>query len=256
MPAARSLPQASVVTNRRFALAALLATVVAGCGAGSGEPGASSLTTQIPAASPTASPPVGGTGGGGTGGGGTGGGGTGGGTGGGGGGSGGGGANTVVYQWQDATDRSGNGVQDLLTSSYRAVVAVTLTKTDTYAYDIKATAAVSATFTEDYTSNCSHYTDDASGSGTVSGQGGLQAGDVGETYEFFIDLLGATGTNHTVRDDSPCNGPNYADDPEWPVPPVHVSASDSVADPHHIWGTMAIPRDGGTESVTWDFVLP
>jgi hypothetical protein len=262
MPSGRCLPEDPDMIDRRFAFATLLAAVIAGCGGGSGGPGASPVATttavstdpgaptgtgpdQSLPAGPTASPPGGGIGGG-IGGGGT----------GGGGGIGGGGPNTVVYQWQDRTDRSGNGVSDVITTSYKAIVNVTLTKTDIYAYEIAASAAVSATFTEDYKSSCSHYTDDASGSGTVSGQGGLQAGEIGEAFEFYVDLLGATGTNHTVRDDSPCGGPNYADSPEWPVPPVHVTGGDTIADPHHIAGSASIPRPGGTETVTWDFTLP
>ena len=237
------LPDDADVTDRRFVLAALLAAVIAGCGGGSTGPGASPIPTATATPTVSATPldtPAGTGGGGGSGG----------------GGSGGGGSNTVVYQWQDQTDRSGNGVTDVLTSSYKAVVQVTLTKTDTYAYEISASADVRATFTEDYRSNCSHYTDDASGAATVTGQGGLQTGDVGEAYEFYIDLLGATGSNSTVRDDSPCGGPNNAETTEWPVPPVHVAGTDTVSDPHHVAGTALIPREGGTETVTWDFTLP
>jgi hypothetical protein len=195
-----------------------------------------------PTPTPTASPSIGGAGGGGV-------------TGGGGGAGGaGGGGNTVTYMWTETVDRSAPGVFDIVHQEYKAVAQVTLTHVDIYSWEITGRAEVSGVFTEDFKSDCAHYTDDAAGRGTVDVTGGLEASD--GAYQFYVDILGATGTNATVRDDSACGGPNNAETTEWSIGSTTQGGDGDYTDIHHITGTWTRPREGGTETLTWDLTLP
>jgi hypothetical protein len=221
----------------------IIGALLVACGGGGGGTPASQASTPTP--TPTASATVGGavpSGGGGSGG-----------SGGPGGGSGGGG-NTVTLAWSENVDRSGSGATDLVTQDYKAVARLTLTRVDVGSWTIAGQALVSGSFKEDYKSDCSHYTDNASGSGTVDVSGGLEAVD--GSYQFHLDILGVTGSNATVRDDSPCGGPNNAETTEWPIARANSGGDGTYTDLHHITGTWTKPRTGGNETLSWDLALP
>ena len=170
------------------------------------------------------------------------------------GGSGGAGSSIVTLAWTEKADRSGSGATDLVTQDYKAVAHLTLTRVDVGAWTITGRADVSGSFKEDFKSDCAHYTDNASGSGTVDVSGGLEAVD--GSYQFHLDILGVTGSNATVRDDSPCGGPNNAETTEWTIAPASPGGDGTYADLHHITGTSTKLRTGGDETLTWDLSLP
>ncbi len=170
------------------------------------------------------------------------------------GGPGGGGGNTVTLAWTENVDRSGSGATDLVSQTYKAVAQLTLTRVDVGSWTITGQAVVNGSFKEDFKSNCSHYTDNASGSGTVDVSGGLEAAD--GSYQFNLDILGATGSNATVRDDSPCGGPNNAETTEWPIAEANSGGDGTYTDLHNITGTWTKPRTGGNETLTWDLAPP
>lgn len=211
-------------------------------------PGASSEPTPSPSPSPSSSPspsPSVITGGGGGGGGGA----------SGGVGGGGGGTNSAVRRWSETVDRSGGGVQDVVHQEYEAAIRFSLTLTDASSgsYDITGRADITSAFTEDMKSACSHYTDDASGSGSTDVRGGLEARD--GMYQFHLEVDGLTGSNNTVRDDSPCSGPNNRETTEWPIAPI-TCFGEGTHSGKHLVGSMSTPREGGQDVCSWDFTLP
>ena len=216
----------------------IIGALLVACGGGGGGTPVGQSSTPTPTA--TASATVGGSSGvGGSGG---------------AGGAGGAGSSTVTLAWTEKVDRSGSGATDLVTQDYKAVAHLTLTRVDVGAWTITGRADVSGSFKEDFKSDCAHYTDNASGSGTVDVSGGLEAVD--GSYQFHLDILGVTGSNATVRDDSPCGGPNNAETTEWTIAPANSGGDGTYTDLHHITGTSTKPRTGGNETLNWDLSLP
>jgi hypothetical protein len=180
--------------------------------------------------------------------------------GGGGGGGAGGGDSSVTREWSETVTESGGGVRSVIHQEYKAVVRVTLTKVDIHAWTITGQATITAAFTSDYESRMTtplgpcnvHYTDDASGGGTVAVEGGLEASD--GTYQFHVNIPGLDGTNDTVRDDSGCNGSNNRETTPWSVAPDLVGGSGQYTG-SSISGSFTKPREGGQDAATWRFTL-
>jgi hypothetical protein len=188
----------------------------------------------------------------------------GGGGGGGGPGAGGGGVDgSITRTWSESVTQTGDGFSSVVTQQYTAVVQVNLTKVDVGGWEITGPATVTSSFTSDVTKRLAtllgapcdvHYTDDASGAGTVTVTGGLEAID--GFYQFFVDIPGVDGSNATVRDDSACDGPNDHETTLWQVAPMTAGGSGDFTDPGQISGSSSAPRPGGEDTVTWSFTLP
>jgi hypothetical protein len=179
---------------------------------------------------------------------------------GGGGGTGGGAGSSITRAWSETVKDSGGGTTSVIHQEYKAAVRLTLTKVDIGNYEITGTASISGVFTSDYTSQqtsvlgpCNvHYTDNASGGGSVAVDGGLEARD--GFYQFTVNIPGLDGSNDTVRDDSGCNGTNIRETTPWSVAPDRVGGSGEYTG-NAISGTTSRPRQGGQDVTTWSFTL-
>lgn len=170
---------------------------------------------------------------------------------------------SITRKWSERVTQSGDGFSSEITQQYMAVVQVTLTNVDIGGWEITGRADVTSSFTSDATSRMTtllgapcntHYTDDASGSGTVTVTGGLEARD--GFYQFYVDIPAVDGSNDTVRDDSDCDGPNYREITPWPVGPITAAGNGDVTDPDVITGSSSEPREGGEDTITWSFSIP
>jgi hypothetical protein len=169
---------------------------------------------------------------------------------------------TIARKWSESVTQTGSGTSSVITQQYTAVARVSLRKVDEGAWTITGTATISSTFTSDWKSNqatalgpCSaHYTDNASASGTVDVEGGLEAGD--GFYQFYVSIPGVDGSNATVRDDSGCNGPNNQETTPWSAAPITASGSGDMTNERIISGSSSEPRQGGEDTLTWSFTLP
>jgi hypothetical protein len=166
----------------------------------------------------------------------------------------------IRVRWSESVTQSGGGVSSVITQTYTAVVAVTLTGGDPGSWTITGTADITGTYTSNYESRTTtplgpcnvHYTDNASGGGKVDiVDGGLEARD--GFYQFYVNIPGLDGSNSTVRDDSGCNGPNNRETTVWSIAPTTKGGSGEFTDPGHISGSHSEPREGGEDTVTWDF---
>ena len=179
------------------------------------------------------------------------------------GGAGGAGGNTVTRKWSESVTQSGAGMSSVVTQQYTAIVQVTLTSEGPGAWTFTGSADITAAFTSDYQARkadilgaaCNvHYTDDASASGTVQIDGGLNASD--GFYQFHVNIPGIdTGTNETVRDDSDCDGPNNSETTPWSAAQISAQGSGEYTG-SSISGSESTPREGGEDTVTWSFTLP
>jgi hypothetical protein len=168
----------------------------------------------------------------------------------------------VTRTWSETVEVSGDGVQSVTHQSYSAVVHLTMTGEDG-TWTFTGTADITAAFTSNYSAQkadilgapCDvHYTDDASASGTVQIDGGLEASD--GFYQFFVNIPGVdTGTNNTVRNDSDCGGPNTIDSTPWSAAPISASGSGEYTGTT-ISGSSSVPTTGGEDKVTWSFTIP
>lgn len=178
------------------------------------------------------------------------------------GGAGGGPGGTVVVKWSERVTQTDVGMSSVITQTYSAIVRLSLTKVDIGSWTLAGRADITATFTSDYQSHMSsslgpcdvHYTDDAAGAGSVDVvDGGLEARD--NAYQFYVSIPGLDGSNDTVRDDSGCFGSSNHETTPWPVAPTSPGGSGDYTDPTHIVGSSSKPRQGGEDTVTWDFTL-
>lgn len=170
---------------------------------------------------------------------------------------------SIIRRWSESVTQSGDGFSSVVTQQYTALVQVTLTKVDFGGWEITGPAEVTSSFTSDVTRRLAtvlgapcnvHYTDAASGTGTVTVTGGLEARD--GFYQFRVDIPGVDGGNDTVRNDSACDGPNDRETTLWQVAPITAGGSGDFADSDHISGSSSEPREGGEDTVTWSFTLP
>ena len=167
-------------------------------------------------------------------------------------------------KWSERVVQSGVGDSSVITQAYTATILVSLTDAGPGGWTLAGRADITSTFTSDFVGNritiqgapCKvHYTDDASNSGTVDVEGGLEARD--GFYQFHVDVPGLDGgSNNTVRDDSPCGGPNDLETTEWSVAPTTPGGNGDLIDPLHISGSSSQPREGGEDTITWSFTLP
>jgi hypothetical protein len=171
-------------------------------------------------------------------------------------------AGSITRSWSESVTQRGSGTSSVITQRYTATVDVTLTKVDEGAWTIAGTADIESAFTSDWVSQqtstlgpCNvHYTDDATASGTVDVEGGLEAYD--GFYNFYVNIPGVDGSNDTVRDDSGCNGSNKQETTPWSAAPTTESGSGEMTGPRTISGSSRTPREGGEDTLTWSFTLP
>jgi hypothetical protein len=176
------------------------------------------------------------------------------------GGAGGAGSNSITHVWSEEVMQSGGGIKSLIRQQYKAVVSVTLTKVDLHAWTLTGQATIAGAYTSDYESRqttplgpCNvHYTDNASGGGSVAVDGGLEASD--GFYQFHVNIGGLDGSNETVRDDSGCNGTNIRETTPWSVAPDRVGGSGDYTG-NAISGSERNPREGGQDVVSWSITL-
>jgi len=167
----------------------------------------------------------------------------------------------VTRTWSESVAQSGDGVQSLVSQTYKAVVQVSTTQVDAGVWELGGSAEIVSTHTSDYQSRTTtslgpcnvHYTDDAKGNGSVQVEGGLEAYD--GSYQFHLNIPGLDGSNETVRDDSGCGGPNNSETTPWSVGPVTAGGSGDLSGSNHISGSTTEPREGGEDTVTWDLTL-
>lgn len=169
---------------------------------------------------------------------------------------------SITRRWSESVTQSGSGTSSVITQEYRAAVEVSLSKVDEGAWIISGPASISSAYTSDWRSNqtsslgpCNaHYTDDASATGTVDVEGGLEARD--GSFQFHVNIPGVDGSNVTVRDDSGCNGPNKQETAPWSVAPITASGSGDMTGARTISGRSSTPRENGEDTVTWTFTIP
>ncbi len=173
-----------------------------------------------------------------------------------------GGGNTITRVWTEIAEVSDGSTYSLIEQSYRAVVQVNLSGGDG-SWAFTGSAQITATYSSEYRTKledlagapCTvHFTDDATASGAVQVDGGLEARD--GFYEFHVNVPGIdTGTNATVRDDSACGGTNISETTPWSAAPITAGGSGEYSGTS-ISGSESAPRLGGTDSTTWSFTLP
>jgi hypothetical protein len=173
-----------------------------------------------------------------------------------------GGGNTIMRVWTEIAEVSDGSTYSLIEQSYRAVVQVNLSGGDG-SWAFTGSAQITATYSSEYRTKledlagapCTvHFTDDATASGAVQVDGGLEARD--GFYEFHVNVPGIdTGTNATVRDDSACGGTNISERTPWSAAPITAGGSGEYSGTS-ISGSESAPRLGGTDSTTWSFTLP
>ncbi|HET8784027.1 MAG TPA: hypothetical protein VFM38_00205 [Candidatus Limnocylindrales bacterium] len=184
-----------------------------------------------------------------------------GGAGGAGGGAGGGSSSSVTKTWNESVTESGGGSSSTVSQTYRASASLSLTRVDIGAYEITGTAQIGSTFTSEFQSHmdtelgpCNqHYTDDASASGSVDVEGGLEARD--GFYNFYVTIGGLdNGTSTSVRDDSGCFGSSNTSTSPWSVGSITVGRSGTFTG-LSISGSDTQPREGGTDTATWTLTI-
>jgi hypothetical protein len=154
-------------------------------------------------------------------------------------------------------------MSSVITTTYSAVVHVTLTKGDIHAWSFAGSADISGTYTSDFKSHADsplgpcdeHFTDDASGSGTVDlWSGGIEASD--GHYQFTLNIAGIdNGSSLTVRDDTGCFGGSTTETVVWGIAPDTMGGDGDYTDPNHITGSWTHPLEGGSDVLTWDLTL-
>jgi hypothetical protein len=168
---------------------------------------------------------------------------------------------TVTHRWNESVTQSGVGTKTVTTQTYEAVIQVSSTYADIGSWTLGGQATITSTFTNDVESHSStslgpcntHYTDDASGGGSVTVDGSLEARE--GFYQFSVSIPGLDGSNDTVRDDSGCFGPKNVETVTWSIAPDRVGGSGDFTDPSHISGSTSEPREGGENTLKWDFTL-
>jgi hypothetical protein len=188
----------------------------------------------------------------------------GGGAGGGGGGTGGGsgGGNTVTSAWSETVTVSDAALQSTRHQDYRASVNVVFGAGGEGSWALTGTANITSAFTEELTehlqdvtgASCTtHHSDDASASGSVPVEGGLEATD--GFYNFYLNVGTIDGTNTSVRDDSACGGPNTTESNVWSAGATTLTGSGEYSGTS-ISGSTSEPLEGGQRTLSWSFSIP
>ena len=167
---------------------------------------------------------------------------------------------SILSKWDERAEVIGGDTSSVITQQYAATVDVTLTQVDIGSWTLTGTADITSSYTSDFEAHfttplgpCNqHYTDAASAVGSVDVEGGLEARD--GFYQFYVNIGGLDGANDTVRDDSGCNGTTTQETTPWSVAPVFVGESGAFSGTHFS-GSTSEPREGGAETLTWDFTI-
>jgi hypothetical protein len=172
----------------------------------------------------------------------------------------------ITHTWSQTIDEVDAEGYLRAKQTYEALVQITSTQTDFHSWELSGQGTVVASWTWEKDGQMDtplgpchqHYTDLVPKNvpkAVAVLAGGLGSGAVGDLYDFHVNLEGFELVNHTVRDDTGCFGGRYVEDTPWPVAPMLLSASDTIADPTHLTGTRDTSQSGDDDILTWDLRL-
>lgn len=173
---------------------------------------------------------------------------------------------TLTYNWTDTVEETAPGIHSRREQTYHATVDVTSTQVDFHVWELSGKAFVTASWSSLYDSHLDtplgpcdeHHFDEVPAN--VPRQvditsGGLEVGDLGELYQFHVNLSGFELTSHTIRDYTGCGTGHYVEDVPWPVAPTPLGDSGTVTDRTHLMGTLVKPNSTGDDTLTYDLRL-